>query len=76
MSPGDATAGLSFDPATGQPLDPPILGQIEAAGGKDHARELWVGVVLGRIGEAGTIGIGEACDHADYALTRFRGVFG
>lgn len=38
---------------------------------RDHRRDLWVGVVQGRIAEAGEIDIGAACDHADYALSRF-----
>lgn len=69
-------AGRRIDPATGQVALEAIPGTPRETPAKDHARELWVGVVLGRIGEAGTIGIGDACDHADYAVTRFRLVFG
>lgn len=57
------------------------VGEIAAVAGltaeplRDHRRDLWVGVVHGRISEAGAIDIGAACDHADYALSRFDRAF-
>ena len=43
---------------------------------KDHRRDLWVGVLMERIREAGTVSIGDAAGNADAAIDRFDKKFG